>query len=70
MEEGFLVIDAHTEVLSYNSSALRLLGAEAQTGRRSVLTLNRSEGFQNLIERVLEGNTWLRIWNFREEAAR
>ena len=55
MEEGFLVIDAHTEVLSYNSSALRLLGAEAQTGRRSVLTLNRSEGFQNLIERVLEG---------------
>ncbi|HIX28109.1 MAG TPA: ATP-binding protein [Candidatus Blautia stercoravium] len=55
MEEGFLVIDAHTEVLSYNSSALRLLGAEAQNGRRSVLTLNRSEGFQNLIERVLEG---------------
>ena len=25
MEEGFLVIDSHTEVLSYNSSALRLL---------------------------------------------
>lgn len=55
MEEGFLVIDAHTEVLSYNSSALRLLGAGAQNGRQSVLTLNRSEGFQNLIERVLEG---------------
>ena len=55
MEEGFLVIDAHTEVLSYNSSALRLLGAGTQNGRQSVLTLNRSEGFQNLIERVLEG---------------
>ena len=55
MEEGFLVIDAHTEVLSYNSSALRLLGAGTQNGRQSVLSLNRSEGFQNLIERVLEG---------------
>lgn len=55
MEEGFLVIDIHTEVLSYNSSALKLLGAEAQDGRQSVLALNRSEGFQNIVEGVLGG---------------
>lgn len=55
MEEGFLVIDMHTEVLSYNSSALRLLGAQGQQGRQSVLALNRSEGFQNVVEQVLSG---------------
>lgn len=55
MEEGFVVIDSHTEILSNNSSALNLLGAEPEKGRRSVLALNRSEGFQNAVERVLTG---------------
>ena len=53
MEEGFLVIDSHTEVLSYNSSALKLLGAREQDARQSVLALNRSESFQKTVERVL-----------------
>lgn len=55
MEEGFVVIDSHTEILSNNSSALNLLGAELEKGRRSVLALNRSEDFQNAVERVLAG---------------
>lgn len=55
MEEGFVVIDSHTEILSNNSSALNLLGAEPEKGRRSVLALNRSEDFQNAVERVLAG---------------
>ena len=55
MEEGFLVIDSHTEVLSYNSSALKLLGAREQDARQSVLALNRSESFQKTVERVLGG---------------
>ena len=55
MEEGFLVIDSHTEVLSYNSSALRLLGAREQDARQSVLALNRSESFQRTVEKVLGG---------------
>lgn len=55
MEEGFAVIDSHTEILSNNSSALNLLGAELEKGRRSVLALNRSEDFQNAVERVLAG---------------
>ena len=55
MEEGFVVIDSHTEILSNNSSALNLLGAESEKGRRSVLALNRSEDFQNAVERVLAG---------------
>lgn len=55
MSEGFLVIDEHTDLLSYNTSALRLLGAEADGGKRSVLALNRSEGFRNAVERSLSG---------------
>ena len=55
MEEGFLVIDSHTEVLSYNSSALKLLGAREQDARQSVLALNRSESFQRTVEKVLGG---------------
>ena len=50
-----MVIDSHTEVLSYNSSALRLLGAEEKQARQSVLALNRSEAFQDTVERVLSG---------------
>ncbi len=55
MSEGFLVIDEHTDLLSYTTSALRLLGAEAAGGKRSVLALNRSEGFRNAVERSLSG---------------
>ncbi len=49
------MIDSHTEVLSYNSSALKLLGAREQDARQSVLALNRSESFQKTVERVLGG---------------
>ena len=55
MSEGFLVIDDHTDLLSYNSGALRLLGAEAGLSRRSVLALNRSEGFRKAVELSLSG---------------
>ena len=55
MSEGFLVIDDHTDLLSYNSGALRLLGAEAEISRRSVLALNRSEGFRKAVELSLSG---------------
>lgn len=55
MSEGFLVIDDHTDLLSYNSGALRLLGAEAGLSRRSVLALNRSEGFRKAVEFSLSG---------------
>lgn len=49
------MIDNHTEILSNNTSALQLLGAKPEKERRSVLALNRSEDFQNAVERVLKG---------------
>lgn len=54
MTEGFLVIDHQTNILTYNSAALRLLEiTEAPKG--SVLTLNRTKGFRDVVHKVLTG---------------
>ena len=55
MSEGFLVIDRKTELLSYNSAALRLLGSGPVEGTPSVLMLNRSESFRQAVETALAG---------------
>ena len=50
MSEGFLLIDSRTNLLSFNSSALRLLGApEARTGQ-SALALERGESFRKVVD--------------------
>ena len=51
MSEGFLVID----LLTYNTSALRLLGVKEGEVGRSVLELNRSEEFRGAIDEALAG---------------
>ncbi|MDC7286480.1 ATP-binding protein [Blautia schinkii] len=56
MQEGLLVIDTHTSVLSLNSSALRFFGTVENPGRESVYALNRSGSFQKLIEACLSGH--------------
>ncbi len=55
MQEGFLLIDKNTEVLSYNSSALKLLGIAKPEENQTVLALNRSENFRTAVEQALEG---------------
>ena len=55
MAEGFLVINSRTGILSYNSSALRILGAEGNSEQKSILELNRSAPFRDAVEQVLEG---------------
>ena len=54
MNEGIVVVGREKEVLSYNTSALKLLGAETVTGA-SVLTLNRSELFFETVQKALQG---------------
>lgn len=56
MSEGLLVIDRETRILSYNTAALRLLGAE-NPGKdgESVLALNREAGFRRCVEEALAG---------------
>ena len=57
MSEGFLVLDSNTDILSYNTSALRLLGADAAPAEshESALALNRSAGFRSAVDAALSG---------------
>lgn len=54
MSEGLLVIDKNANVLSYNESALNLLGITDVT-EGSVLAFNRSKGFRDCVENALRG---------------
>lgn len=54
MQEGFLVMDSGTNLLTYNTAALRLLGIQQAT-QGSVLHLNRTGEFRKAVEEVLAG---------------
>ena len=55
MSEGFLLLDAKGRVLSYNSGALRLLGAAPPPEEANVLTLDRGDTFQQVVGQALDG---------------
>ncbi len=55
MSEGFIIIDSRTEVLSYNTAALKILGSDFTGSSRSVLVLNRSDAFRSAVEDALAG---------------
>ena len=57
MSEGFLVLDSNTDILSYNTSVLRLLGADSAPAENhgSALALNRSAGFRSAVDGALAG---------------
>ena len=54
MSEGFIVINEQLKILTYNQSALKLLGAEVETPD-NILKLSRSEVFREAIHKSLEG---------------
>lgn len=56
MAEGLIIIDKDMELLTYNSSAIRLLSAEAAVKSGNVLRLNRSEAFRRAVTEALSGN--------------
>ena len=55
MSEGFLLLDQKGRVLSYNTGALKLLGAQPPAEEANVLTLDRSDPFRQVVSQVLEG---------------
>lgn len=55
MSEGFVVVDVKQNILSYNSSALKLLGIPSVKENKNVLQLNRSESFQEALHLALKG---------------
>ena len=58
MKEGFLVLNRSGGILSFNKSAMSLLGTRI-TGSSgdNVLTLNRSEAFRTAVQSALDGET-------------
>ena len=63
MQEGFIVVDSKGDVLSYNTSAVRLLGVQVGVGKHhaSVLTFNRSPDFRDAVDSALAGSASERI---------
>lgn len=61
MSEGFVVIDKETEILSFNSAAEKLLGANGYEKTTSIYTWNRSREFRENIENALSGKADNRI---------
>lgn len=56
MQEGFLVIDANEKILSYNKAVINLLDIDdTDIKNDSVLTLNRTSGFRDVIMKTLSG---------------
>ncbi|MEA4973068.1 MAG: ATP-binding protein [Candidatus Metalachnospira sp.] len=55
MLEGFIIIDVKTDVLSYNSGALKLLEKDKAIIGKSVFMLDRSEALREAVSESLEG---------------
>lgn len=58
MSEGFIVVDSKAEVVSYNSSAMNILGVEQQLvpgSRVNILNFNRSAEFREAVDQALAG---------------
>lgn len=66
MQEGLLVIDTQTDLLSSKASALELLDAGQVKDKESVLSLNRSEAFEKTIDKVLRGEHVESVLNLGE----
>ena len=66
MQEGLLVIDTQTDLLSSNAIALELLDAGQVKNKESVLSLNRSEAFEKTIDKVLRGEHVESVLNLGE----
>ena len=62
MNEGLLVIGKSGNVLSFNKSAMKLIGSNtAAASGNNILTLNRGEAFRVVVESALKGETEERI---------
>ncbi len=64
MREGFIVVDSKADVISYNSSAVRILGADlapdagvGENGTVNVIRLNRSSSFRQVVDQALAGQS-------------
>ena len=67
MSEGFLILNDKSVVLSYNTSALRILDIrEDQCSNQNVLSINRSHEFRRAVEAALNGEAFEEVMEFRK----
>ncbi len=66
MSEGLLIIDAYTNVLTYNKAALKLLGIE-KIAYKSVLELNRKKSFREVVHKAISGQRCEEALNFEDK---
>ena len=66
MAEGLIIIDKDMEILTYNSSAIRMLAAEECSRAENVLRLNRSEAFRTAVKESLNGNHCTTVLSLEE----
>jgi len=69
MAEGLIVIDKDMEILTYNSSAIKMLEAgNYNNGGKSenVFRINRSEAFRTAVAEALEGNNCRTVLPLKE----
>lgn len=57
MAEGLVIVGHMAEVLTCNTSALKILNADKVPHKQNVLTLNRSEVFRNAVDSALAGRS-------------
>lgn len=55
MQEGFIIVDVKTNVLSYNSGALKLIEKSDAVIGESIFTLDRSKALREAVSEALEG---------------
>ncbi|MDO4267084.1 MAG: ATP-binding protein [Eubacteriales bacterium] len=57
MKEGFIVVDSRADVVTYNSSAVQILGMDisGQEAPVNVISLNRSSSFRQVVDEALNG---------------
>ena len=61
MSEGFLLIDAKSEIISYNKSALRMLDAQNVSAGEHFISINRSHAFVASVGSALKGESCTEI---------
>jgi len=55
MSEGFVIINRHGEIISYNSSAIRILGSQLSSAHPTVDSLESSDLLGSAVKTALEG---------------
>jgi len=61
MREGLIITDNQADILSYNTSALKIFNINEDIKNKNILTFNRSEKFRNAVHAALNGEHSVKV---------